>query len=333
MGDRDPRNSSAHLNSMIRKFQERGEGASPAAPSPAPESASTPKKSTEAAQAERPPEQLMMPYWPDTIRSLPNELFRCELFNARNRQVPRQYIKQKELATYGPLTVIYTGEELRQVPDADVMLQLVHLARSYGPEEWITFKRKDMLDALGWGSSKKDYDRLLETLTRLNASTVRIHSDRVDELACQHRIGEGDDASIGQDQQAGVAFSLISKFAYMGETGKPARVWKVKLDKELIALFADQQFTMVDWEIRRQLSPFGKWLHSYLSSHRKPLPFKIEMVARTSGSTAVASGNLRDFTRKSLIPALDRLVEVGFLEHYVISESGSVSVTRAPKLS
>jgi hypothetical protein len=321
MQERDYRDSSSSLTARIEEFRQRGEGAS----------ASVPTSTPAPQKPERPPEQLIMPYWPETIRSLPNELFRCELFNARNRQVAREYIKQKELATYGPLKVIYTGEELRQAPDADVMLQLVHMARAFGPEEWITFKRKEMLDALGWGSSKKDYDRLLETFTRLNATTVRIHSERVDELACQHQIGEGDGA--GKDQQAGVAFSLISKFAYMGDSGKPARIWRVKLDRELIALFADQQFTMVDWEIRRQLSPFGKWLHSYLSSHRQPLPFKAEMVAKTSGSIAVASGNLRDFTRKSLIPALERLVEVGFLEKYAVSESGTVSVTRAPKLS
>ena len=55
-----------------------------------------------------------LPDWPESYRALPNEILRSALFNCRNRNLSRKFMKEVEIAVIGDGQVIYRGEELRQ---------------------------------------------------------------------------------------------------------------------------------------------------------------------------------------------------------------------------
>jgi len=69
-----------------------------------------------------------LPEWPDGQRAMPNEILRSALFNCRNRNVSRVFMKEVEIAVIGDGQVIYRGEELRQ-DDELVWMHLMHLTK------------------------------------------------------------------------------------------------------------------------------------------------------------------------------------------------------------
>ena len=322
------------LNKIIERFKERAGARAAAGPLAEPLRPERPEPAVNGQpagfqeQPEDAPTQLVMPYWSESIRALPNEMLRSALFTVRNPQTRRDYLKEREIASYErKVFITYTGEELRQSPDGDVFLQLIHLAQNQPPDTWLEFKRADMLRALGWRPEKDSYDRLLDTCIRLNATSVRIHCPRVNDLAPM--LPEETTETLSK----GIAFSLISKFVYEGDGGKPARKWAVKLDPELVALFSHSQFTLLSWDVRRQLKYFGKWLHGYLSTHRAPLPFTVEMCMRNSGSDANTASDKgrKNWAQNVLLPALEELKGLGFLDDYQYDRSQErVSVKRSP---
>ena len=64
-----------------------------------------------------------LPIWNDDKRGAPNEIVRSALFNARNKNQKRGYLKNIEIAIIGDGSIKYTGEELRQ-DDETVWLQI-----------------------------------------------------------------------------------------------------------------------------------------------------------------------------------------------------------------
>ena len=72
-------------------------------------------------------------------------------------------------------------------------------------------------------------------------------------------------------------------------------------------LFATDQFTQIDWNIRQTLDgkPLAQWLHGFYASHAQPLPISIAKLHTLSGSEA---GELWKFTQ-TLRKNLDHLVD------------------------
>ena len=107
--------------------------------------------------------------------------------------------------------------------------------------------------------------------------------------------------------------------------------WVIVLDPNMRALFAPDQFTMIQWSVRRALSgqPLAQWLHGFYSSHAAPHPIKVETLYKLSGSEA---GELWIFTQK-LKKALDAVARAcaaaGETFEWRI-EDGLVYVTRTP---
>ena len=83
--------------------------------------------------------------------------------------------------------------------------------------------------------------------------------------------------------------------------------WVIELDAKLRPLFADDQFTQVEWSVRHELDghQLAQWLHGFYASHAEPFPLKIETLHKLCGSEA---GLMSDFAKK-LRKALDALIE------------------------
>jgi hypothetical protein len=234
-------------------------------------------------------EVSQLPLWPDVMRSLPNEILRSALFNARNRKNPRAMMKSEPIAIIGDGRITYRGEELRQ-DDETVWLQLVHLARQHVAGQLVEFTAYSFCKDIGWTIGKRSYDRLKESFRRMQATGLDVYSKRLDR---------------------GVSLSMIPFFEYEdSETQKSLPRWRVRIAPELVDLFGNDHYTRIEWEQRLQLPDgLATWLHGYLASHRVPHPIKIDTIAYGSGMNTVEKTELRRLIKR----ALTNLVDCGFL--------------------
>ena len=244
-----------------------------------------------------------LPLWPEEIRCAPNEFLRSALFNARNRNQKRRYLRQETLSIIGKGRITYTGEELRQ-DDATIWLQLIQMASDTTLGAVVEFTPYSFCKAVGWTPSGETYAHLRKCLTRLQASALAFYAERT-----KHTI----------------SLSMIPAFCWQDEsTGKPLPRYRVKLAPELAALFHGQHFTYLHWAQRRQLPEgLATWLHGYLASHQQPRPLALEEIQRAADLTISRSDNLR----RVVIKALKALVDAGFLGSWQIN-GNHVAVVR-----
>ncbi len=246
--------------------------------------------------------------WADELREAPNEALRCALFTARNRNVQRDQLKQVEVSSYGNSRVVYTGEELRQ-DDLDVWLQVLHLARLQELGTPIRFSPAQMKKDLKWPYGVKHTVRLMTILTRLKATGVQFHSER---------LGRG------------VVLSLVRKFEYSDDfdvAGKRVdEEWIVELEPEIATLFGGGFYsTRIEWEQRMALpGNLAKWLHGFYASHSEPYALNVETLIKHAGSRVSTPGKARQMIKE----ALNELVTVGFFKEASCDRSGKVTVVR-----
>jgi hypothetical protein len=219
---------------------------------------------------------------------------RSALFNARNRNQPRRYLRQEVLALIGNGRITYTGEELRQ-DDATVWLQLVQLARDSSLGEIVEFTPYAFCKAVGWQPTGETYAHLRKCLTRLQATALAFYAERT-----RHTV----------------SLSMIPVFCWQDEsTGKPLPRYRVMFSRDLAALFQGSHYTYVLWSQRRRLPEgLATWLHGYLASHKQPLPLAIADIRRAACLTVARSDNLR----AAIVRSLKALVSVGFLASWEI---------------
>lgn len=252
-------------------------------------------------------DNAQLPLWPEAVRGLPNPLARSALFTVANRVKPRADFKNRAIASINGVRITYRGEELRQ-DDEDVFLQILHIGRRHPLGEAVQFTAHAILSALGWGRSVRDYHRLKECLSRLNASALTVATE---------------------DEGRGFSGSLVRKFAWRNDDGSPSPSWRVWLEPELVRLFAHDMYTQLYWDQRLRLSsPLAKWLHTYYYTHATPFPHKVDTLKHLCGSSARTS-----MFRRTLREALNHLKRIGFLRDWRIDSSDTVHVLRAPKPS
>ena len=241
---------------------------------------------------------LPLPLWGEEIRCMPNEILRSALFNAKNRNESRRYLKNEEIAVIGQsVRITYTGEELRQ-NDESVWLQLIHLAKSVAVGTPVEFTAYSMVQGLRLTKSKPNRDhvtRLCDSLRRMQATSLSVYSKR---------LGRG------------VSLSMIPKFEWHDEaTGTRLPKWRVCVAPELVELFGDVHFTHLQWSQRLAL-PCGlaTWMHGYLASHREPMPIKLSTLYKGAGCTTESPRKFQQL----VLAALVELERVGFLKNSAI---------------
>lgn len=234
-----------------------------------------------------------LPLWSDGLRCLPNEIAHSALFNAKNRRQAREYLRQSNIAVIGEGKISFTGEELRQ-DDETVWLQLLHLAKECPLGSTVKFTPYSLCKAVGWSIDGRSYERLRQSLGRMQATSLSIYSERLKE---------------------GVSLSMIPLFKWRDENGMALSQYQVKVAPELLALFGDVHYTKLEWSQRCALPDgMATWLHSYYASHSKPYAVKIGTLKRGAGITTENLASLRQLIER----ALTKLVDVGFLESWQI---------------
>ncbi len=231
-----------------------------------------------------------LPDWHEGQRAMPNEILRSALFNCRNRNQPRLYMKDTEIAVIGDGQVFYRGEELRQ-DDELVWLHLMHLVKKHPLGECVEFTPYAFVKALRWPIKGQSYERIRIILSRMQATAIRIQSRRLGSF---------------------ISVSLITKFRSRNDQNETLSRWQVWVGEEMRCLFDEEFLTRINWELRKSLPDgIASKLFGYWASHRQPFPVKVETLHKLCGSEMT----IKHF-KIELKKALELLDRVGFLESW-----------------
>jgi len=249
---------------------------------------------------------VQLPLWPEPVRAIPNVCLRSALFGAI-RKGRRRYLQDEVIAAVDGLEVRYRGERLDQ-RDLDVYESLLHLLRDkpLGKEchttSYALLKLMGMSDTGGERGSRAILHR---SLMRLGSNMVQVRA---------------------KDRYS-YAGSLIDDVSRDEKTGE----YFITLNPKLKALFAPDQYTQIQWAIRRELEghQLAQWLHGFYASHAQPYPIKVETLHRLCGSETERMDHYRENLRKALDAVAAACAAHGESFQYRI-ESGVVSVDRAP---
>ena len=252
------------------------------------------------------PIPLELPFWTENKRALPNPLARGALFTA-TKDNNREYFKGTKVTTLANIDIIYKGEELRQ-DDMSVLLTIFHLARQrpLSKDDPVEFTAYSFLKEVGWTINGQEYKHLQECFDRLSANQVKVLAD---------------------GGKAGYAGSLVRSFEWRDSNGVTLSKWKVWLEPKIAGLFTQDSFTLMEWADRKKIgqrSPLALWLHSFLSTHREPIPLSVEKYKELSGTKEKSLAGFR----MRLKAALNKLKECGIIDSFEL-KNDLVYVTRS----
>jgi hypothetical protein len=228
---------------------------------------------------------VQLPLWPEPKRGAPNSFIRSALFAAIQSK-DRQFLKETVLASQDGIEVRYTGEQLNQA-DLDVWETIVHLAREQPLGTVASFTAHGLLKAMGMPTGNSQHKQLHSTLLRLTACAVEVK------------------------HEGKTYFGPLIK---SGAKDEVTRHYGIELNKGIIKLFGENQWTALDWQQRQELraQPLAQALHAFYSSHREPFAVKLETLQAYTGSRNKQAASFKRQVRA----ALTQLVDVGFLSSF-----------------
>lgn len=221
---------------------------------------------------------VTLPLWPEAVRAVPNGFLRSALFGAIAKG-RRRYINGEDLAAIDGVTIRYKGERLDQ-GDLDVWASVLHAVRLQALGEQCRVTSYALLKMMGKTDTGKNRATLQARIERLRANAITMKQGR---------------------------YSFIGGLINEAYKDEETQEWVIVLNSKLHDLFADDQFTQLEWTVRHELdgSQLAQWLHGLYASHAKPFPFKVETLHKLCGSEATL---MSDFA-KTLRKALDAVAE------------------------
>lgn len=240
---------------------------------------------------------IQLPLWPEPKRGTPNSFIRSALFAAIQSK-DRVFLKEATLASQKGITVKFTGEQLNQ-EDLSVWETFAHLARQHPLGHLSEFTAHGLLKSLGMHTGLSQHKQLHSTIIRLTACAVEItHEGKT---------------YFGPLVKSGLKDERTSHY-------------RIELNRELIRLFGENQWTALDWQQRQGLrgKHLAQALHAFYSSHRQPFPIKLDTLRSYVGSKNFQKAGFK----VKLRAALDELMKIGFLSNYAI-DGDIVSVDRS----
>ncbi len=229
-----------------------------------------------AAKAQKSPKTkavIQLPIWPEPTRGVPNGVLRSALFGAV-RKGPRRYMEGEYVASVDGVEIRYTGQRLDQ-GDLDVWESVLHVMRLQSMDEECRFTAYSLLKLMGKADTGSNRDTLHRRLLRLKANAVELNQTRFS-----------------------YAGSLIDDVFREKGTNE----YVVVLNSKLRPLFSVDQFTQVEWSVRRALDghQLARLLHGFYSSHAKPRPMRDDTFHKLCGSEAVLMSDFKKDLRRAL---------------------------------
>lgn len=248
-----------------------------------------------------PSKQLMLPFWPEDLRGVPNTVLRGALFTV---SLERAYFKElTPVAAVDGIEIAVMGPRLNQ-HDLDLFEMLLHIQREQPLGKPVHFTSHSLLKALGRGTSGKHHKELTNDLARLISAVVHIR---------------------WTDERKGLIDKLVERVFIDEDTDR----WAVEFSPQLMKLYADGH-TWIDPRARKALgkNSIAKWAHGFYASHAKPYAYSVDTLWKLTGSTSP-----RFEFRRKLRAALTALVEIGAINSFEIDTGDLVHVKHTPSKS
>jgi TrfA protein len=244
-------------------------------------------------------QDIQLPLWQEGKRGTPNSFLRSALFAAIQGK-DRVYLEGATLFSQQGITVKFTGKQLNQ-EDMTVWLALVDLGRQHPLGDECNLTAYKILKHMGLKDGGEQRKVLHNSILRLTACVV--------EISYSKKLYGG---------------SLIYEFRVDEET----KHYKIFLNRNLINLFGESDWTAINWAQRKQLKtkPLASKLHEYYSSHEYPKPVTIKFLYKMTGSRNSQTASFK----RQVKSALDALIKIGFLDSFRI-ENDLITVKRVHK--
>lgn len=217
--------------------------------------------------------------WSDDLRGIPNDYARSALFTVRNKKVPRALLQQETIYHVSKdVTMTYSGAELRADDDELVWMQVLEFAKRAKVGQPVSFTTYELCQELGWSHNGRYYEKALECLTRLQATSLQFSSRRLGRVE---------------------ALQLIGRFRILDANDSRRRLCQVEIHPEILALFVGSHYSKVEWIKYRGLTPTARRLYDYIASHRDPNPLAIESFRMLCGSESSRPKRWREQVQKA----------------------------------
>jgi TrfA protein len=246
--------------------------------------------------AQKPPAKVVyLPFWNDEQRGTPNCFLRSALFAAIYGNSRRPYLENAVLAVQGDITIRYTGKQLSQ-SDLDLVMAALHLARQHPLGHICHFRGYAFLKIMGRSNNADNYAWMSATIKRLIACAV--------EIRLGQRIFEG---------------SILS--SCLRDEGSD--IYKLTFDPDFVKLFGMNDWTAIDWNMRRKLtrSPLAQWIYDYAVSH-VGTKIKLKTLQKLSGRESDTPKVFKEAVRRA-----KKMLEKAAAARMEIAPAGVVIIT------
>ena len=216
--------------------------------------------------------------WSDAnVRGLPNDFGRSALFTARNKRTPRAELKDEVVFhVMKDVMMTYTGTELRNYDDELVWLQVMDYAKFVPIEQPVSFRLRQLCMDLDWPVCGKSYQRIEDSLTRLQTNAVKYSSKRTGRLD---------------------SLSLIRRFAFEEQSDNRRAQCKVYIEPEILKLYAGQHFAKIAWRKYLKLPAIARRLYDNMVTHKEPFPLPLETFRQVCKSDVSPKTKWRQLVR------------------------------------
>jgi hypothetical protein len=273
-----------------------------AAPTPAPNGAK--KKPV----VKRHPD--IMPNWGDELRLSIYAFVRSALFSCSQAKTRRMFVKEV-IASARYFKIEYNGEELRQ-RDLALLSQLMHNHRGQSLNDFVYFNTRQLLRDLGWSESGRSYQEVQDAIERMRQCDIKISV----------LDNNSDNGEIWTSYAGALIAGTVEHSRKGSKKGEKMIAGAVKLNHDFSNLMVPGGYTTVEFSTLSALSPLGRWLANYFSSHSLPAPVKVAELFKLSGATYA---ELRAF-RRDLRDTLKNMVASEAILSFDIDKNDAVTV-------
>ncbi|MCP3966518.1 MAG: hypothetical protein GY718_09220 [Lentisphaerae bacterium] len=252
----------------------------------------------QSAEAAKSVQLDLFPEWENNGKAaMPNTIARSSLF-ASIRPGKRKIHDKSLIASRADATIKYSGKQL-DMADSDTFLQAIRVIEKYDLGENIQIYPYAFLRDMGRGTGKKEKPGIREkrwleaSFDRLTAGTLEAH------VPGQYRA----------------VLHLIDEYIHDEITN----TYYIRMNPKIIALFRKEQYGLIDWAARREMSvPLAKWLQTYVATNKRSQEHSIglEKLKLWCGQ---GHREIRKF-RTALQNAIDELLKLKVLKTGSISE-------------
>jgi len=248
---------------------------------------------------------FQLPFWPETVRAVPNGFLRSALFGAI-RKGARRYMDGEEITSVEGIKILCTGQRLDQ-GDLDVYESILHVTRVHEMGKECRVTSYALLKLMGKTDTGSNRVTLHKRITRLRSHTIEIRQGR---------------------------YVYIGGLIDEGYKDENTQEWIIVINPKLRVLFEADQFTQIEWAVRRTLSgqQLAQWLHGFYASHADPYPIRIETLHKLCGSEANLLSDFKKDLRKALNAVIESCKANGIAFSYEINND-LVSVNKKPSKS